>query len=146
MKRRAHGFTLIELLVVLAIMGAISAVAIPQLLGQRRRARVEGDAMAAAQALRMVLEAARADSGQYGPNNTYTWVAGNAPASSSLAQQWPNFQPGNSRMNFTVTIPSTTGGGIAGMSYTLFVYDATRAGTPLVYQTDDTGAELFRQR
>ncbi|MBK8790812.1 MAG: prepilin-type N-terminal cleavage/methylation domain-containing protein [Holophagaceae bacterium] len=37
--KRQSGFTLIELLLVLAIIGIISAIAIPALLGQRSRAR-----------------------------------------------------------------------------------------------------------
>ena len=37
--KKQSGFTLIELLLVLAIIGIISAIAIPALLGQRARAR-----------------------------------------------------------------------------------------------------------
>ena len=37
--KKQSGFTLIELLLVLAIIGIISAIAIPALLGQRSRAR-----------------------------------------------------------------------------------------------------------
>ena len=36
---RTRGFTLIEMLLVVAIIGIISAIAIPSFLGQRRRAR-----------------------------------------------------------------------------------------------------------
>jgi len=39
--KKQHGFTLIELLLVLAIIGIISAIAIPALLGQRERAKAK---------------------------------------------------------------------------------------------------------
>lgn len=41
MKKNQSGFTLIELLLVLAIIGIISAIAIPALLGQRERAKAK---------------------------------------------------------------------------------------------------------
>lgn len=40
--RSTKGFTLIELLLVLAIIGIISAIAIPALLGQKGRGRGQG--------------------------------------------------------------------------------------------------------
>lgn len=39
--KKQSGFTLIELLLVLAIIGIISAIAVPALLGQRERARMQ---------------------------------------------------------------------------------------------------------
>lgn len=143
MNRAVRGFTLIELLVALAILGALSAIAIPSLLGQRRTTQVLGDAMTTAKTLQSALESARSDSGSYGPDGTYTWTAGTTdPTTSTLATQWPTFQPGGSRMTYTVTIPSASGA--SNLSYTLTVTDPTRAGAPMVYQTDDTGADLYR--
>ena len=81
-----NGFSLIEVLLVLAILGIISTIAIPSYLGQRRRARVIGDAQTNAQVLRMALESRKAENGVYGAAGTYTWTNG-TPSSSHLPSQ-----------------------------------------------------------
>ncbi len=131
-----RGFTLIEILLVLAILGIISAIAIPNYLGQRRRARVIGDAISNDQVLRMQLETRRADSGLYGPaNQTYTWNNGVASHPDFL----PGFTPqGNSRMNFTVVIGAT------GLTYVLTCTDPSIGAGVAAYQTNQNGEELAR--
>ena len=67
---REGGFSLIELLLVLTIIGIISAIAIPMLMGQRNRARRIGDAQANANVLAMMLGPARPNppsTGRRGP-------------------------------------------------------------------------------
>jgi prepilin-type N-terminal cleavage/methylation domain-containing protein len=56
--RNRNGFTLIELLLVLAIIGIISAIAIPALLGQRSRARDKSSMENAASILGDIIGAA----------------------------------------------------------------------------------------
>lgn len=131
--RKSLGFSLIELLLVLAILGIISGFAIPTFLGQRRRARMIGDAQANAQILRMMLEQRKAENGIFGATGTYTWTAaGTTPsASTNIA---PAFTPrGNSKMDYAVAVGST------GLTYGITVRDATLAGSPPMWVVDQAG-------
>jgi type II secretory pathway pseudopilin PulG len=127
-----------EMLLVVAIIGIISGIAIPSYLGQRRRARVIGDAISNARVLSMALESRKADGGVYGTDGTYDWKAdGSATTGPALI---PTFQPnGNSKMNYKVVITN-------GLTYVLTVYDPSISSTTVAYQTNQYGAELARLR
>lgn len=130
---RAQGFSLVELLLVLALIGILSGIAIPAFLGQRRRARVIGDAQANAHALAMALESLRAEKGLYAASGTtWAWTAsGTAPTASAGA---PLFTAkGTSKMNYSVAV---TNGGVG---YTVTVTDPF-AGGAQVLTMDQTGA------
>lgn len=135
-RSRVRGFTLIEVLLVLAIIGIISGIAIPAYLGQRRRARVIGDAMANAKVIAMMLETRKADNGIYGAVGSYVWTGGSGTgAATSLL---PMFTPnGNSKMDYTISIVAS------GLAYTTTVVDPQSGGLT-AYQTDQNGTELQR--
>ena len=129
---------LIHILLVLAIIGILSGIAIPSYLGQRRRARVIGDAISNAKVLQMALESRKADNGTYGGvGSTYSWSAdGTATTGPALI---PTFNPsGNSKMNYSVAVDAT------GIAYNLTVIDPSISSTTVAYSTNQTGAELAR--
>ena len=128
---RSRGFTLVEVLLVLAILGIISAIAIPSFMGQRRRARVIGDAQVNARVIAMALETRKADNGIYGTaGNIYTWTNGVPSDSTYLPTVYLR---NSSQMNYSITI------GASGLSYTIGVTDRTMGDAP-VLSTDQTGA------
>jgi len=133
---RTRGFSLMEMLLVVAIIGIVSGIAIPSYLGQRRRARVIGDAMSNARVLSMALESRKADVGVYGVDGTYDWKA-DASATTGPALL-PTFQPsGNSKMNYRVIITN-------GLTYELTVFDPSISSTTVAFKTNQYGAELAR--
>lgn len=137
-RNRSLGFSLVEMLLVLVIIGVLSGIAIPSYLGQRRRARVVGDAISNIKALQMMLEAQKAESGLYGtPSTTYQWTAdGSATTGPTLI---PAFQPKDaSQMNYTLVVGST------GITYRLTAFYVPISTSTIAFQTDQSGAELAR--
>jgi prepilin-type N-terminal cleavage/methylation domain-containing protein len=141
---RTRGFSLVELLLVVTLIGIISAIAIPSFMGQRRRARIIGDAITNAKVLQMGLESRKSDIGIYGAAGAYDWKAdGSAASGPGLI---PTFQPiaapgtsNPSKMDFDLVIAN------GGITYVLTVNDPSNAGA-LIYQTNQLGQELFRMQ
>ncbi len=125
--RRQKGFTLVELLLVMAIIGIISGIAIPVFMGQRKRARVIGDAKANASALAMQMESRKAETGIYAASGTtVSWTNGVASNSTFL----PSFSLKNATlMNYSLKV---TNGGVG---YTITVTDPRQSGATVLTTT-----------
>lgn len=137
MRRTSNGFSLIEMLMVLTIIGILSAVAIPLLLGQRKSAELVGDAQQNTKSLQLMMEMRKADNGVYGAVNTSTvWKADGTVTGANIA---PLFAPkGSSKMDYTLAIGAT------GLTYTVTINDPRPgASYAKLYQTDETGRQIY---
>ena len=136
-RNRARGFSLVEILLVLAIIGIISGIAIPSFMGQRRRARIIGDAISNTKVVQMALESRKAENGIYGAADTYVWTLGVADAKATALL--PTLATlGGSKMTYTLVIDAN------GVTYTLTATDPSISATIPAYQTNQAGAELAR--
>lgn len=128
------GFSLIELLLVLSIIGIIAGIAVPSFLGQRKRARIIGDAKANASVLCMAMETYKADNGVYASAaKTFTWSKGVFTGGGTNPA--PNFTGGNTLMNYSLAVNAS------GLTYTLNVSDPTLP--HIVYTTNQNGSNLY---
>ena len=119
----------------LAILAIISAIAIPSFLGQRRRARIIGDAKSNAEVLRQMLETRKAETGIYATSATYNWTASGAAPTASTNPAPGFVAKGDSKMNYRVAVTGN------GRRYLMNVTDPSQ-GNQIVIQTNQAGQQL----
>jgi len=91
--KKNKGYTLIELLVTIAVIGILSAIAIPAYLGQQSRA-ARTEAFKHLETLRLLEEQAYSEFADY---------TASAAGVAAIIGELPGFQPGTG-LNFTYTI------------------------------------------
>lgn len=139
MHRTTKGFSFIELLLAVAIIGILSAIAIPAFLGQKKNADLVGDAQQNAKALQMMLETRKADNGIYGTAGVYTWTPqSDGTLLASDATIAPLFGvKGSSKMTYSLTIKA------GGLTYDLVINDDRPGHAGKIFASDETGKQVY---
>ena len=124
MKPKTSGFTLIELMIVIAILGIVSAIAIPAYTGYMATARMT-------EAKNNIAALKLAEEEYFLENNNYFSDTSNdndnlATASGNL---WSASKGDGGAVNFTYTVSAS------GMNYTITA--TGNAGTPIAGKTED---------
>jgi len=122
------GFSIIEMLIVLAVLGILTAIAVPAFLGQRTKA-IRSEAIANLESLRLLEEQYFAENGCYYMVSS-TCTDATITGITNIQNFLPGFRPGNDvslRFNYQIV---TTGNASS------FTASATgKDGTPLANQT-----------
>lgn len=130
--RSGRGFTLVELLLVLAIIGIISAIAIPSLLGARSQAKYVGDAKANTKIIMMQLQSVHSETGHYPLPGTLKWTNGVPDAAAKAALPSLSF-PGGTKLDFTVIVAADQ------LTYTVEATDPLQSNKS-IYKVNQLGA------
>jgi prepilin-type N-terminal cleavage/methylation domain-containing protein len=134
-RNKAKGFTLVELLLVLAIIGIISLIAVPTFLGQKKRAKMIGDAQANVRVIAIALDERRAELGFYGAPDDYEYKTSGEPARPEGGKDiLRSFNPkGSSKLNFKITIHAGS------LTYDIEVRDPSSSSNEPILTSDQTG-------
>jgi type II secretory pathway pseudopilin PulG len=129
-----------ELLLVVAIIAVISVIAVPTLMGQRKRARIIGDAQSNVKVVQMAMEQRYADMGAYGRPGDYVYKTDGARPAEDGMDIVPGFTPsGNSKMDFVITIGETS------LTYTVTVTDPLKPDQPVLTADQTGGVEVNKK-